>query len=268
MFWPFPATMRAKLIEAGEFKCVPSSRECDDFDSKVVAALQKNGTPKVLPCLALSAPKQTIVSSRIVKVTKSIQKQVDSHLFAALAAFLASLSLECETLRSVAVGTPLETVLEIVLFFSLVVFAVELLVRYAVEEGYCWTAWFPLDLLATVTLLMELRWFQDLAFQEDCTMFSHSQDHVAQVGGRAAHALRVARVLRVLRFARVIKLCRLLVGLPVCSEEVVPKVQRKFRQCRDKVKQNVAFQELSRQVSGQCRDKVKLTAAVQELELV
>jgi len=233
--------MQAKLIDAVslELERAPASRECDDFDTKGTAAVKAYVTPEVLPRLALSCPTQSIVKGRTLKVIKSIEKHVNSHLFSALAAILALLSLESETLRLIAVGTPLDTLLEIVFLFSLVVFGVELLVRCVAEEGYCLTAWFPLDLLATVSLLMELRWFQELAFKEDCTMFSPSHDHVAHVGGQGAHALRVARVargLRILRFARMIKLCRLMAGLPVCSEVVVPKAQRKLWLLVDKIK--------------------------------
>jgi len=127
--------------------------------------------------------------------------------------------------------------LEMVLVCSLTVFGVEFLVRCAAEDGYCCTAWFPLDLLATLTLLMELRWFQAFAFNDDCSMISPSSDHFAHVGGQAAHALRVARVLRILRFARLIKLYRLVFGLVACSEEWFPGVLCSFRRVLGKLNQ-------------------------------
>jgi len=200
-----------------------ASRECDEIAPKETVPkeavpVRVKSSPKVLPCLAFVA-KHNIVKNKHTEVIKSMHKQVDSNSFSALAALLAVLSLEYENFRLIAAGTPFDSLLEIMLLGSLVVFGMELLTRCAAEEDYCCSAWFPLDFLATITLLMEMRWFQDLAFHDDCTMISFSSDHYAHVGGQAAHALRVARVLRILRFARLIKLCRLGFGLVASSGE-------------------------------------------------
>lgn len=209
-----------------------ASRERDEIAPKetvpkeAVAARVKS-SPKVLPRLAFVA-KHSSVKNKHMEVMKSLHKQVDSNSFSTLAALLAVLSLEYENFRLLAAGTPFGSLLEIVMLCSLVVFGMELLTRCAAEEDYCCSAWFPLDLLATLTLLMEMRWFQYLAFNDDCLMISSLSDHYAHVGGQAAHALRVARVLRILRFARLIKLCRLGFGLVACSAKWFPWVVSNF----------------------------------------
>jgi len=192
------------------------------------APVRVHSSLKVLPCLAFAA-KHNTVKNKHMEVIKTMHKQVDSNSFSLLAAVLALMSIECENFQLIAAGTPFESLLGIVLLFSLAVFGMEFLVRCVAEEDYCCTAWFPLDLLATLTLLMEMRWFQELAFNEGCTMMSPSSDHYAHVSGQAAHALRVARVLRILRFARLIKLCRLGCGLLACSGEWLPWLVRNFQ---------------------------------------
>lgn len=166
---------------------------------------------------------------------KGMQKQVDSTFFSLLAALLALLSMECENLQLLAAGTPFDSLLGISLLCCVAVFGIEFLVRCAAEEDYCCSAWFPLDLLATLTLLMEMRWFQTLAFDDDCTLVSPSTDHYTHVSGQAAHAFRVARVLRILRFARLIKLCRLGFGLAARSGERFPCLARNFRFSLDRM---------------------------------
>jgi len=196
---------RTKLTEEAEIELgqyLVASGECDEVVTKEAVVVKVDVSPKVLPCLALSCPKQSIVKNLTLRAMKSTQKQIDSNLFSASAAVLALLSIECESLRLMTAGTPLDMLLEVVLVSSFVMFGVELLVRCSAEEGYCWSAWFALDLLATLTLLMELRCFQELTFDDDGTMFSHSKDHAAHVGGQTAHALRVVRVLRLLAFGR------------------------------------------------------------------
>jgi len=230
-------TKDAISVELGQ-RLQASPKHCDETTPKEAspketapkeksAPVRVNSSPRVLPCLAFAA-KHNIVTSKHLVVIQSIHKQVDNTAFSALSAMLAVLSLECENVRSMAAGTPFASLLEVVLVCSFVVFGVELLVRCAAEEDYCCSAWFPLDLLATLTLLMELHCFQDLAFNDDCHMISSSSDHYAHVGGQAAHALRVARVLRILRLARLIKLYRLCFGLAVCSETWFPWMALNF----------------------------------------
>jgi len=187
---------------------------------KEVMAIKVSASPKGLPRLSLVCPPPSMTRSKMSM--QSMLTHVESNMFAALAAFLALLSMGCEDIRALAIGTPLEVLLEIVLLFSLVVFVVELVVLCYAKKGYCWTFWFPLDLIATVTLLMELHCFQDLMFNENCNLFSPSRDHAAMVGGQAAHAIKVARVLRFLRLTRLVKLYKLL----ACFEDWYPSVRR------------------------------------------
>jgi len=209
-----------------------ASRECDEIAPKETVpkeavSVRVNSWPKVLACLAF-AVKHSIVKSKHLGIVKSIHKQVDSSFFSALSALLAVLSLGIEYFRLITAGTPFDSLLEILLVFSLAVFGVEFLVRCAAEEDYCCSAWFPLDLLATLTLLMEMRWFQYFTFNEDHTMLSSSADHYAHIGGQGANALqflraaRSARVLQILRLARLIKLYRLGFGLVARSREWFP----------------------------------------------
>lgn len=241
--WPLQE-MQAKLIEDVSIELgqrVPPSHQFDTFMTEEV-----NGSPDVLPCFALSSPEQSIVKCSTLDAIKSMQKQVDSDLFSTSAAFLAVLSFECENVRLITAGTPWDDLFELLLLCSFVVFCLELVVRYAAEVGYCWSVWFPLDLLATLTLLMELHWFQDLVYSDDCNMFSPSHDHIAHVGGQAAHALRVARVLRILRFTRLVKLyrpiSRLLAYLAspadlACKNEWFPAATSNFQHLLGKINQ-------------------------------
>merc|ERR1719424_813848 len=146
---------------------------------------------------------------------------------------------------------------EVVLHCSLVVFAFELVVLCCAKVGYCMSMWFPLDMLATLTLVMDLPWFQHLAFSDDCTMFSTPErDYAAHVGGETAHALRVARVLRLLRLARLVKVFKLVYVLACCMRGRKP--QRNSPLCVRKLFIDVGDKQ-PEQVTSMATVKTKLT---------
>jgi len=139
-----------------------------------------------------------------------------------------------------------DLLLEVVLHCSLVVFAFEVVVLCSAKVGYCMSMWFPLDMLATLTLVMDLPWFQRMAFSDDCTMFSTPErDYAAHVGGETAHALRVARVLRLLRLARLVKVFKLVYVLACCMRGKKPQrnsplcVRKLFLDVGDKLPEQV-----------------------------
>jgi len=173
-----------------------------------------SGTANVIE--SIGSP-QSVVKSRS-EIMQASHQLVESSVFVGLTALLTVVILACEHMT--AVDSPSEIV-EAVLLCGLVVFAFELVVLCATKDGYMRSIWFPLDLLATMTLLMDLPWCQHMAFNDDCTFFSASQDHAARVGGQTIHAVRAVRtvrVLRVLRLVRLVKLCKLASRLFSCMK--------------------------------------------------
>jgi hypothetical protein len=224
------------LISAGKSKLKASQMEHQDvelaevqqpsrttlefnrFVSRKYGELSVSWSPKSLPLIALSCPTPTLANSRTSHIMDLTLKTVESNVFAGIAAFLTVLVLACEDINVVADAGAWNMLLEWLLACSIVVFGFELLVLCVLKEEYCWSAWFPLDVLAFMTLAMDLPWFQAVAFSEENSVFSPSQENAVRTGGQAAHALRVARVLRILRLARFIKLYKLVLGLISCFE--------------------------------------------------
>eukprot|EP00928_Gymnodinium_smaydae_P057433 TRINITY_DN40679_c0_g1_i1.p1 TRINITY_DN40679_c0_g1~~TRINITY_DN40679_c0_g1_i1.p1 ORF type:complete len:226 (+),score=34.29 TRINITY_DN40679_c0_g1_i1:99-776(+) len=161
------------------------------------------------PCVTWILQLRHATMSQVSDVVRLSGETVDGQTFMWLSALLALLTIACEEIGLDEAGFPLSTLVECLLLCSLAVFTFELAVLSLTRHGYLWSVWFPLDLLATLTLLMDMPWFQRLAFDEGCFLFSPMQDHVARVGGTTVHAIRVARALRVLRLARLVKLYKL-----------------------------------------------------------
>jgi len=215
---------RVAVLEGAE----AASQQCDK--------VQADGS---LPLLheASSGHSKAIPRASLAELMQPSLEVVECNQFAFLAAVLTVVILmfnHCQV-HSVG-GTHTHThhssdlLSEVVLHCSLVVFAFEFVVLCSAKVGYCMSMWFPLDMLATLTLVMDLPWFQHLAFSDDCTMFSTPErDYAAHVGGETAHALRVAkalqvaRVLRLLRLARLVKVFKLVYVLACCMRGRKPQ---------------------------------------------
>lgn len=198
---------------SGQVKANVNREAAVDME-KGSAAILEGDTSGTANALESSGPPQSAAKSRS-EIMQASHQLVDSNVFLVLTAFLTVVMLACEHMTTV--GSSSEVV-EAVLLCGLVVFAFELVVLCATKDGYMRSIWFPLDLLATMTLLMDLPWCQHMAFNDDCTFFSASQDHAARVGGKTVHALRAVRVLRVLRLVRLVKLCKLASRLLSCMK--------------------------------------------------
>lgn len=236
-----------------------------DVEQGVEAASEQCEKVQVDGCLPLlheassgHSNSKGITKLGLVELMQPSLEVVECNQFAFLAACLTVVILMFNHCQVHSVGHhSSDLLLEVVLHCSLVVFAFEFVVLCSAKVGYCMSIWFPLDMLATLTLVMDLPWFQRFAFSDDCTMFSTPErDYAAHVGGETAHALRVARVLRLLRLARLVKVFKLVYVLACCMRGRKP--QRNSSLCVRKLFIDVG-DKLPEQLTNMAAAKTKST---------
>ena len=106
----------------------------------------------------------------------------------------------------------------IITIFCFVIFSIEILLSCYAKEDYLWTFFFWLDLVSTVTLLLDVGWVSDPIFNsssdtEDPTAAASSKTNSSAQVAKAAKAskigTRAARIIRIIRLIRLIRIVKL-----------------------------------------------------------
>jgi len=93
-------------------------------------------------------------------------------------------------------------------FIALILFLVEIILSSYSKPNYCFSFFFYLDIISTMTIILDIDWMSDFIFQIN----AESREDMAQLAktGRAsrvgAKAGRLVRIIRLIRLIRVIKL--------------------------------------------------------------
>lgn len=224
----------------------PVQKETFDIEERIFLPTTAENAAVELDSCSLMLPSaskqfsQNIAISQLTEIMKFSLEIIEGHSFGCLSACLALLSIALAEILPLAMHTPWEALLIAALACIMVVFCFEFTVLSAMKKDYIWSIWFPLDLVALLTFLMDMPWFQRVVFDDECNMFSASSDHVARVGGTAAHAARVMRLVRALRLTRLVKVCKLAAGyLPILEnmssdKDTCAAARRAFQQLSGK----------------------------------
>ena len=97
------------------------------------------------------------------------------------------------------------------MLLCLIFFSVEVIVASIFTDGYIFGFYFWLDLIATLSILMDINWlFQKFTKNSDFSVSNAQQASSLARSGRAARigtrAARIARVVRLVRLIRIVKL--------------------------------------------------------------
>ena len=97
------------------------------------------------------------------------------------------------------------------MLLCLIFFSVEVIVASIFTDNYIFVFYFWLDLIATLSILMDINWlFQKFTKNSDFSVSNAQQASSLARSGRAARigtrAARIARVVRLVRLVRIVKL--------------------------------------------------------------
>ncbi|CAJ1454397.1 unnamed protein product [Effrenium voratum] len=141
--------------------------------------------------------KPSYVHPTVLKVTRYI---VEHRLFSLLTALLTIYALTGDDMRLIFTHKPADPVFDGLTLLCIVVFVLEIVLCMFAKDDYFLSFFFVLDIVSTVTLVIDLTWVNDSLQGSEEDM---SNDRVS---GTAKIGTRTSRVVRVLRLIRIIKL--------------------------------------------------------------
>lgn len=118
-----------------------------------------------------------------------------------------------DDIRILATGKSGDIGFYIMIILCFAVFAVEILLSTYAKPEYIFSFFFWLDLISTVTLLLDVGWISDVLFgtSSDDSGGSGNSEQIAkaakasQVGTRAARVIRIIRLIRLIRIVKLYK---------------------------------------------------------------
>jgi len=141
--------------------------------------------------------KSTWIHPTLLKATRYV---VEHRLFSLLTALLTIYALTGDDMRLIFTHQPADPVFDGLTLLCIVVFVLEILLCMFAKDDYFLSFFFVLDIVSTVTLVIDLTWVSDTLQGSEEDM---SNDRVS---GTAKIGTRTSRVVRVLRLIRIIKL--------------------------------------------------------------
>lgn len=118
-----------------------------------------------------------------------------------------------DDIRVLAVSRTGDTAFYILTIICFSIFSVEILLSCYAKSDYLFTFFFWLDLISTVTLLLDVGWVSDALYgtSSDSAGGSQNSQQIAkaakasQVGTRAARVIRIIRLIRLIRIVKLYK---------------------------------------------------------------
>lgn len=118
-----------------------------------------------------------------------------------------------DDIRILATSKDGDVVFYILTIFCFVIFSIEIILSTYAKPDYLFTFFFWLDLISTVTLLLDVGWVSDVLFGTTSETAGSSQNSAqiakaakaSQVGTRAARVIRIIRLIRLIRIVKLYK---------------------------------------------------------------
>jgi len=115
-----------------------------------------------------------------------------------------------DDIRILAVSKRLDPIFYISTLLCFFIFTVEILLSCYAKAEYLFSFFFWLDILSTVTLLLDVGWISDLIFgQESDASSGNSAAQVAKAARASRIGTRAARIIRIIRLIRLIRIVKL-----------------------------------------------------------
>ena len=138
------------------------------------------------------------------RIRKAVLRVLDNSHVTAFIIVLSAWSLFSDDIRLAATDRRADRVFEWTSIFTLVFFALEIVLESFARRGYFVGVYFWLDLLAAASLFFFIPSLVDAIFTED-SIYNTSEVKSWNVRGSEGLALKLARVIRVSRLARILK---------------------------------------------------------------
>lgn len=153
--------------------------------------------PTTISKIGTRPQKSTWIHPTFLKITRLI---VEHRLFSLLTALLTIYALTGDDMRLIFTHQPADPVFDGLTLLCIVVFVLEIVLCMFAKDDYFLSFFFVLDVVSTVTLVIDLTWVNDSLQGSEEDM---SNDRVS---GTAKIGTRTSRIVRVLRLIRIIKL--------------------------------------------------------------
>uniref|UniRef100_A0A7S3UF09 Guanylate cyclase domain-containing protein n=1 Tax=Picocystis salinarum TaxID=88271 RepID=A0A7S3UF09_9CHLO len=143
-------------------------------------------------------------SKPVQRIRKAVLRVLDNSHVTAFIIVLSAWSLFSDDIRLAATDRRADRVFEWTSIFTLVFFALEIVLESFARRGYFVGVYFWLDLLAAASLFFFIPSLVDAIFTED-SIYNTSEVKSWNVRGSEGLVLKLARVIRVSRLARILK---------------------------------------------------------------
>mmetsp|Transcript_21770 Transcript_21770/g.44834 ORF Transcript_21770/g.44834 Transcript_21770/m.44834 type:complete len:428 (+) Transcript_21770:36-1319(+) len=154
--------------------------------------------PTTISKMGLRQQKPSMLHPFVLRATRYV---VEHRLFTILTTLLTVYALTGDDCRLLFTHQPADPVFDGLTLFCIVVFVLEIVLCMFAKDDYILSFFFFLDIISTITLVIDLTWIADI-FQGDEEDMSSDES----VSGTAKIGARTSRVVRVLRLIRIIKL--------------------------------------------------------------
>lgn len=141
----------------------------------------------------------------VERIRNAVLLVLDNSYVTAFIILLSTWSLFSDDIRLAATERSADRVFEWTSIFTLVFFALEIVLESVAREGYFFGVYFWLDLLAAASLFFFIPSLVDAIFTED-SIYNTNEVQSWNVRGSEGLALKLARIIRVSRLARILKL--------------------------------------------------------------
>ena len=157
----------------------------------------------------------TSVKNSLLGRTKSRLAAFFEHpIYIVFSSIIAIYSLFSDDLRQVSADKTTDTVFYAVTLAIFCIFAVELIISSFVVDDYFLGFYFWLDVISTVSMLLDIGWISSLIFQTSVVAGNAGRQglklaraaRVSKLGSRAGRMLRILRLVRLIRIAKIYKI--------------------------------------------------------------
>ncbi|CAD8192818.1 unnamed protein product [Paramecium pentaurelia] len=138
---------------------------------------------------------QSDLSKRILKIT-------ESTVFSIIMAIVTIYALFGDDVRILSVDKQGDDVFFVLTVICMVAFIVEITLTSIAKPEYILNFYFILDVISTLTMILDLGWITDTWYSGDLT----SASQIKSIGTASRAARKAARVIRVIRLVRLVKL--------------------------------------------------------------
>lgn len=196
---------------------------------------------------------------------------MDNTYLTIFVSFVTIWALFGDDIRILAVGKGGDNAFYIMTLICFAIFSLEILLSCYAKGDYLFTFFFWLDLVSTVTLLLDVGWISDALYGTSSDSAGGSQNSAqiakaakaSQVGTRAARVIRIIRLIRLIRIVKLYKAAEK-ERLKKENEEKAQKKKQRAERKRMAKKAELAAQPESKDQGSDAQNAIELKSVSNE----